>query len=605
MKNALLISFIVILTFSNLGAQDRGQINLANEYYSMGELEKAHELYEKLARNKNNISLIHNNYFELLLSLREFETAEAYIDKRIKLNPENLYYLVDKGTVYDRQGDDSKKETYFKKFFSEIKKDDYKTRIVAQYLVKKQMLSKAESLYIEARKAKADPYSYSVELANVYRILNNKDKMVLEYLNFVTKSPRNLNYVKNVFQSLLTEPEDLESFENLLYDKIQQDADNDVYNEMLIWVHIQQRNFYSAYIQARAYDRRKKKDGSKILEVGMISLENRDYQTAIEIFDYLEKNYREAYLYPIARRFKIKSREELVKETFPIDEVEIRKLVSNYDNMVREIGINSNTAEALRSKANLHAFYLDEKDSAIFIHNKIISIPRIKPDLKAQCKLDLGDIYLLSSEPWESTLLYSQVEKSRKETPIGYEAKLRNAKLSYYKGDFQLAQDHLDILKQATSRKISNDAIALSKLIKDNTMLDTSDFVLKKYAEIELLLFQNKKMQALDSLQLIYENYIGHSLTDEILWLQAQTYLEIGDFEKSIEKLEEVVTNYPEDILGDDAFFRIGEINELYLKNLEQAQNIYKEFLVKYLGSIHVAEARKRYRILRGDFINL
>jgi len=308
----------------------------------MGELEKAHELYEKLARNKNNISLIHNNYFELLLSLREFETAEAYIDKRIKLNPENLYYLVDKGTVYDRQGDDSKKESYFKKFFSEIKKDDYKTRIVAQYLVKKQMLSKAESLYIEARKAKADPYSYSVELANVYRILNNKDKMVLEYLNFVTKSPRNLNYVKNVFQSLLTEPEDLESFENLLYDKIQQDADNDVYNEMLIWVHIQQRNFYSAYIQARAYDRRKKKDGSKILEVGMISLENRDYQTAIEIFDYLEKNYREAYLYPIARRFKIKSREELVKETFPIDEVEI----------VIEIKNNAVANQSLKIKSN-------------------------------------------------------------------------------------------------------------------------------------------------------------------------------------------------------------------------------------------------------------
>ncbi len=604
MKARVLVLILLILIGNYVYAQDQYQISLANEYYSLGELDKARDIYEKLAKNRKNFPLIHGNYFELLLSLGEYETAENYINKRIKINPNNLFYRVDKGIIFYRQGNESKEESYFKKFFSEIKKDDIKTRVVTKYLMKKQMLSEAEDLYLNARKFKGNTYAYSVELAIVYRIMNNKDKMVIEYLNYVIKNPRNLNYIKNIFQNLLTETEDLENFETLLYDKIQQDSGNDIYNEMLIWVHIQQRNFYAAYIQARAYDKRKRKDGSKILEVGMISLENRDYQTAIEIFDYLEKNYREGYLYPIAKRFKIKSREELVKETYPINELEIRNLVGDYANLVGELGINSKTAEALRSKANLHAFYLDEKDSAIKIHNMIIGIPRIKPDLKAQCKLDLGDIYLLLSEPWESTLLYSQVEKSRKETPIGYEAKLRNAKLSYYKGDFSLAQDHLDILKEATSRKISNDAIALSKLIKDNTVLDTSDIVMKKYAKVELLLFQNKKNQALDSLEKIYTDYNGHSLTDEILWLQAQTFLKTGDFERSIEKLEEIMEIYPDDILGDDALFKIGEINEIYLKNFENAQNIFQEFMVNYPGSIYVAEARKRYRILRGDFIN-
>jgi len=76
---------------------------------------------------------------------------------------------------------------------------------------------------------------------------------------------------------------------------------------------------------------------------------------------------------------------------------------------------------------------------------------------------------MLKEEPWEATLLYSQVEKNQRDAPLGYEAKLRNAKLSYYKGEFRLAQEHLDILKQATTRENCNDAMDLSMRIKENT----------------------------------------------------------------------------------------------------------------------------------------
>jgi tetratricopeptide (TPR) repeat protein len=200
--------------------------------------------------------------------------------------------------------------------------------------------------------------------------------------------------------------------------------------------------------------------------------------------------------------------------------------------------------------------------------------------------------------------LYAQVEKARKETPIGYEAKLRSAKLSYYKGDFKLAQEHLDVLKQATTREISNDAIHLSLLIKDNTGLDTSDFLMRKYASIELMLFQNKKKQALDSLNAMYQQYKGSRLTDEIVWLQAKIYMEMGEFQRAIQLLEIILTDYPDDIFGDDAFFRIAEIYDYHLKEIEKSKELYREFLKKYPGSVFAAEARKRFRTLRGDYIN-
>lgn len=600
----ILSCFLLLMLTKAAFSQDINQINLANEYYTMGDVDKALDMYKKLARNKKNIPIIHRNYFELLLSMDDLKTAEKYIDDVIKSRPDNIYYTIDKGLLYQRANDLDKESSYYKKVFNDLKKDDRKTRQAAQYLIGKQKLDYAEELYLMARNEQKDPYRYAIELATIYRLLNEKDKMIREYLNFVNRSPNNLPYVRNVLQNYLTESEDLKSLENLLYDLIQKDPENNIYSELIIWVNIQQRNFYGAFIQARAYDLRMGKEGNEIFEVGLIALENKDYETAIDIFDHLIKNYQTSYIYPIAKRYKIKSREELVKNTFPVNESEIRKLIDDYNLLVLEIGVNSRTAEALLSKSHLHAFYLNEMDSAILILNTIITIPRISPELKAKCKLDLGDIYLLKGESWESVLLYAQVEKARKDSPTGYEAKLRSAKLSYYKGDFALAQQHLDVLKLATSREIANDAMKLSLLIKDNTGLDTSDFLLKKYADIELLLFQNKKQEALDSLNIMYDKYKGSKLTDEILWLLSSIYLEKGEFQRSIDFLNIIVDEYGEDIFGDDAFFRMAEIYDYHLDNVEKSKSLYQEFLSKYPGSFYAAEARKRFRTLRGDYVN-
>ena len=230
-------------------------------------------------------------------------------------------------------------------------------------------------------------------------------------------------------------------------------------------------------------------------------------------------------------------------------------------------------------------------------------MPRINVGIKAKSKLDLGDIYILTGESWESTLLYSQVEKTNKEQPIGYEAKLKNAKLSYFNGDFELAKAHLDVLREATTREISNDAIDLSLLIHDNTFLDSKDAIMRQYAYIELLLFQNKKNEALDSLDQMLRNYPSHSLVDEIHFLSAKINRQIGSFETAIQNLEKINENFTEDILGDDALFIMAQIYENDLKMKDKAQQIYQDFLTRYPGSVFIAQARKRFRILRGDTI--
>ncbi len=599
--NKLLFILLIFLSVSVHG-QNTQSVQLANEYYAQGDFDKARTLYEKLVNNPQNIPLIHNNYLFLLIDTRSFAEAEEYLNQLLERSPENVYYHLDLGYLYSKRGEEAKAQRQFDEIRDEVKSRPHLVRIVSDYLINKEFTEEAIKTFQESRKATGQPYDYALEMANIYRLQNNQDLMVQEYLNYVGQNPGNLKYVQNTLQNLLTEPEELESLEFLLYDKIQKNPQESIYNELLIWVHLQQHNFYGAFIQARAIDKRLQTNGSRALNIGTIALNNNDYDNAIKIFSYLIKEYPETYNYILARMYLIRSYEQQVRNTFPVDKQEIRKLVGDYESFIRELGNNRSAYQAMRSKALLHAFYLDERDSAISILNQVINSPAAGDELIARSKLDLGNIYILEEQPWESSLLYSQVEKSRDDDILGYEAKLRNAKLSYYRGDFELAQAHLDILKQATSRKIANDAMSLSILIRDNSYFDSTQMAMKDYARVDLLLFQNKDSMALQLLDSMKLNYPGHPITDEILWLEATIMRRTGNFEKAVELLGQITDSYPEDLWGDDAYFTMAEIYEKDLGNLDKAMELYGEFLRKYRGSIYIVEARKRFRSLRGDF---
>jgi len=595
--------WLLLFGFSQgLLAQDIQKINLANQYYEQGDLEKAKTVFEELAKKQSNLPQIHTRYLQILYQLGELQEGEKYLTRLIKQYPDVIQYQLDLGILYRKNGDDALADQYIRETLENIKTHKFQIISASQYLFNKHEIDHALYGYKLSREQEKDSNLYALELAEIYRRLNMKDEMVNEYLNFASSNPNNINYVKNVLQNLLTEEEDLISLEELLYQKIQKAPNETLYASLLIWVNLQQQNFYGAFIQARALDKREKGEGERVLNIGKIALDNKDHKNAIKIFSYLIKQYDSGINYELAKRYLIKSREELVKTTFPVDTTEIANLIDDYRKMVIEIGVNERTLEAMRSQALLYAFYLDRKDSAIQILTKIIDTPGINPYLVAQAKIDLGDIYLLNGEPWESTLLYSQVEKLQKDQSLGYEAKLRNAKLSYYKGEFELAQGHLDILKLATSREIANNAMALSLLIQDNTVFDSTDHAMQDYAQVELDLFQNKYQKALQKLEAMLIQYPGHSLTDEILWLRANILMELGEFTQAMELLSQIVQDYEYDILSDDAYFLIGTIYEDQLQNESEAMKVYNDFLIRFPGSIYSAEARKRYRALRGDF---
>jgi len=619
-----------------VSAQNYSDIQLANEYILKGEKKKAREIYSELSKSDVNNIIIYNNYLAVLLDLGEYDEAHAYVKKILRKEPDNLQCRLDAGLVYVHAGDLGKADKYFKEVIAENKTSVQRIKMISDYFMAKSLIDYGILALTQSRQVLGNPYLFSLDLAMLYRIQGSRDKMVTEYLSYVTQNSGNTQYVKNVMQALLTKPDELESLEKILYEKVQQQPDVEVYSDLLIWVNLQQKNFSSAFIQARAYDKRYKNDGQRTMEVARVALDNEDYYNATKIYRYVVREYPESQNYLQARLGLIHTRESRVKRSFPVKKDSVKLLIQDYKNFIKQHPENANSLEAARSEALLFAYYLDQKDSAILILSSLILDTRASMYLKSKSKLDLGDIYLLKNEPWESTLLYSQVEKTQKESPLGYEAKLKNAKLSYYRGNFRLAQEHLDILKQATTREIANDALDLSILIKENIMIDSTGEALKEYASIELLLYQNKTQEALSKINFLKQGLrtlgdtvlmsdkeqvflynikfqtrrdsaamntiTNQTILDDVYWLEANIRMKQGEFYKSIALLQKIRDEHPDDILSDDAYFLQGDIYENQLQNKEKAMEIYRDFLTVYPGSVYAAEARKRFRSLRGDF---
>ena len=99
----------------------------------------------------------------------------------------------------------------------------------------------------------------------------------------------------------------------------------------------------------------------------------------------------------------------------------------------------------------------------------------------------------------------------------------------------------------------------------------------------------------------ILTEYKSHSLTDEIYFRKYEIFRKMGKIDLAISMLEKIVNEFSYDILYDDALFNLAQIYESYKNDIERSIVIYETILLECSGSIYIAEARKKYRNLRGD----
>jgi predicted Zn-dependent protease len=424
---------------------------------------------------------------------------------------------------------------------------------------------------------------------------------VRNYLLAIETRPAVVQLVKNTIQSSPAQEKILGEMETQLYAKVQKSNNQEDYIDLLTWVYIQNKDFEGALMQMKALDRRKNENGYRVLEISRMAMTEGFYDDAINGLEYIVNKGRESSLYFTARIELLNCRKEKISKNIGYTQADLLGLKADYLSFINENERGVRTAQSMKELADLMGFYLYDIEGAKKICEEVIALPGVLQRLKNECKLSLGDFYLIAGDVWESTLLYGQVDKDEKDSPLGEEARFKNARLAYFKGDFEWAQTQLEALKGSTSELISNDAINLSVFIIDNLGLDTIEDPMQQYAMAELFLFQNQAERARGTLDTITYLYPSHALTDDILYLKSKIYIQQEGYEKAVPLLETILEKYKEDLKGDDATFLLAELYDGALNNKNKAMELYKAIITDYSSSILVVQARKKYRVLRGD----
>jgi len=595
------LSTILVLFISlSLSAQES---RLAQQYYQNGEYQKAAVLFEKLYGQNERNDYYFDRYVDCLIALERYDEAEKAIKKQLRRTPDNTKLYVTYGNLLEQQIRDEEAQEQYRKAIKNLEPDRFAVTKLANAFIGLTKYELAIETYEKGSKLLRDDNIFSYNLGDLYRRKGDMPNMIVHYLNSLDANPNRMNTIQTLFQRYLPK-EDYAELQKQLYTRIQDDRNAMHYPELLTWVFIQSKDYPSAFRQVKAMDRRMKENGGRVYNLAQIAANDGDYDTAIDAYDYIVENKGiTSSFYIDAKKQSLRVKRNKLVEGFQYTEAELKELEAEYESFLNDFRRDKSTASIILELAELEAFYLNDLDKAIALLSELIEYPGINPYIQANSKLRLADFYLMQGERWEATLLYSQVDKAFKDDLLGHEARFRNAKLSYYAGDFQWAQAQFDVLKASTSKLIANDALDLSVFIMDNLGLDTTALPLEMYAAADLLVFQNRfedAFQKLDSLNMLFPD---HGLEDDIWYMQAQVYKKKGEYAKAAEKLRKVTEEYPEDIRADNSLYELGELYETHLNDIEQAKTFYETLFIDYSGSTLAVEARKRYRILRGDDI--
>ncbi|WP_029034476.1 tetratricopeptide repeat protein [Salinimicrobium terrae] len=570
---------------------------LAKNYFDRGEFEKAENIYEKLLDQEPNNSSFFYGLIATYQQLEKYGEAENLLKDKVNNTANAPHYLVELGHNFELQGEDTRASQFYNEALRAIESRPNYAFSIARTFEKYSKLDRAVTAYELGMRMNPDA-EYNIQLARLYGEQGEIEKMFSNYLDVLGNNPDLLPGVSRIYGQFITDDPANDAnltFRKLLLKRLQEDQ-NILFNNILSWLYIQQKEYQKAFQQEKAIYRRSDQGLGPILRLTIMAREEDQQETALEILDFIIEEAPNEDLKLQAHQLRL----NILQETFPPEK--FSEIEQGYNALFDTYG--NSTA--------LLSLYIDYANFLAFKQNQITKAREVLQgfldhDLKkfeeAALKMALADILVLDEKFNQALIYYSQVQNLVENDVIAQLARFKVAKTSYYKGDFEWATIQLDVLKSATSQLIANDAMELSLLISENSLEDSTQAALKKYARADLLAFQERDNRAIEVLDTILSEHKGEKIEDDALLKQAGLYEEAGKFKKAEENYLAIIEHYQNGVLGDNAHYYLAELYAGELNQPLKAQEFYEKIIFNYADSIYFIDARKKFRQLRGDEI--
>jgi tetratricopeptide (TPR) repeat protein len=589
-----IILFITILS-SVLTFSQTEDDQLALDYFKRGEFEKALISYQKLYEgNPGNFSI----FLQLVKThqqLKQFDQAQQLIFTKHK-NSNNPSILIILGYNYQLKENTEIANQYYNDALQAIEENPLYVYNVARQFEEYSLLDQAITTY--KRGMELNPsQNFNIQLARIYGEQGNIEGLFSSYMEYIVQKPEFIDSAKREFSEFISENKDNENnliLKKLLLKKIQSQPDISWY-DLLSWLFVQEKDYEKSFTQEKALYKRNPESLDRIVELALTANDEKQAEVATDIFNYVLENTQNISTQLLAHQYLLDIEAKNSNKTDDIDK-KYQALFETYGTFEQTFGLQIAYADFL-------AFHHNQPQKANEFLKESLKL-NISPFQEATAKLKLGDILVLQEQFNEALIYYTQIQANLKNSTISQEARFKVAKTSYYKGDFEWAESQLKVLKASTSQLIANDALDLKLLISDNKYDDSLQVALKLYAKADLMAFQNKNDEAIVLLDKILAEHNGESITDEALFKQAKLFEKKKLYDKAIKNYELIIANYADDIFADDAYYYLAELYNNHLGEPEKAKELYEKIIFNHQDSIFFVEARKEFRMLRGDTIN-
>ena len=585
-----LIQLLIFLTVTSASFAQNDYL-LAESYYREGAYEKATEQFKKLyAKSPFNTSYL-NRLVSCYQETEQFSEAEQLLISKLKKNPEQGFLYVYLGYNYERQQQKELARENYALALKSIDKNPSYGAIIGRTFKDYNLLDTAVLAYEKVMTINKNA-DYNFQIAQIQGEKGDFKNMFESCIDLVDKKEQYASVIQGFTSKYITD--DSENKANIIFKKtlLRKSASQpkNVWNALLSWLFIQQKEYEKALVQEKALYQRNSSDLSAIFSLGKIAFENKNFTSAKECFNFVAQ--------------KSSLNEEIIDAYFYIAKIAVAnhnpETEALFQSLFKKFGKKTGTLKLQIAYADFLTFSQNTPEEAKKVLENAVAFSNSKFQ-KARIKLKLGDVFVFTGKFNKALRYFSQIQTQLKNHELAQLARFKVAQTSYFKGDFTWAKTQLKVLKSATSQRIANDAVALYLMITDNEPVDGIPSGLSQYSKAVVLDFQNKTQEAIDTLSVISKRYKGQPIEDEALFKQAKLFLKLNEFEAAITNFKKVIALNPEGVLIDDAYYELAELFNNYLKKPEKASEYYQKIIFDYSSSIYLVEARKKYRIIRGD----
>ncbi|RKY88342.1 hypothetical protein DRQ09_02995, partial [candidate division KSB1 bacterium] len=495
----LFITFLILIPSSLMGQERKKEVKkqnplqqeykIAQSYENIGEHKKALDIYRRLHKADPESPLYFNGMKRTMIFLKMYPELVNLLESRLKTK-QDINLMGDLADAYYRWGKIDKAKELWNKIIETFPQKDFSYLYVSNLMVQNRLFEEAINLLLEGRKTLKNDKLFITNLGYLYYYRRDFKSATKEYIKLIKINPRLFNTVNKYLNRF---PDDSTTFKEVLpvlIENIDREPGNPSYRRLIINLYMKHKKYEQAFNQYKILDNILNAKGKEILRFADMTLNEKEYKIAEEIYRYFINKYPSHKQIPKARFGLAYCYENI--DNVPDDNKKMTpgyiKAIEEYKLVAEEAPESILKAEALYRIGEINFLKLFDLDNAINYYNLIVKQFQ-NTYICLTAFLRLGDVFIAKGDLENAMLNFNRVKNADKKSgkDLPGKARLKLAELEFFKGridsSLQICNNLLDEIPKNSD--IYNDLLEFTLFLEDNKGINNN--LINNYARAEFL----------------------------------------------------------------------------------------------------------------------